>query len=177
MTTATTAIKATLKWLVTETPNQPPCWVKATTAVVALLVTYGILVYEFATEVWSLGVEGLYDLNDTLAEHWVSWWCPDYVKAVDPVKPTVEVTTKFVVKAVVKAIETVVVSEVSEVSEVSDVSEVATVETKLAEVAEVAEVKATAPAPTEILGEMVDIFSVSATPNRATRHRRSRTTK
>jgi hypothetical protein len=130
---------------------------------VALLVTYGILVYEFATETWSLGVEGLYDLNDILAEHWVSWWCPGYVKAIEtPVKPTVEVTTKFVVKAVVKAIETVVVSEVSEV------------ETKLAEVPEV-EVATTA--PTELSSEMVDIFSVSATPNRATRRRRSRTTK
>ena len=172
MSSTEAAVKATIKWLVTETPNQPPCWVRATAAVVALLATYGILAYEFIAEVWSLGVEGLYDLNDILAEHWVSWWCPGYVKAIEtPVKPTVEVTTKFVVKAVVKAIETVVVSEVSEVSEV------ATVETKLAEVAEVAEVKATAPAPTEILGEMVDIFSVSATPNRATRRRRSRTTK
>jgi hypothetical protein len=163
MSSTKDAVKATIKWLVTETPNQPPCWVRATAAVVALLVTYGILVYEFATETWSLGVEGLYDLNDILAEHWVSWWCPGYVKAIEtPVKPTVEVTTKFVVKAVVKAIETVVVSEVSEV------------ETKLAEVPEV-EVATTA--PTELSSEMVDIFSVSATPNRATRRRRSRTTK
>jgi hypothetical protein len=159
MSSTKDAVKATIKWLVTETPNQPPCWVRATAAVVALLVTYGILVYEFATETWSLGVEGLYDLNDILAEHWVSWWCPGYVKAIEtPVKPTVEVTTKFVVKA----IETVVVSEVSEV------------ETKLAEVPEV-EVATTA--PTELSSEMVDIFSVSATPNRATRRRRSRTTK
>lgn len=170
MTTATAAIKATLKWLTTETPNQPPCWVKATATVVALLATYGILVYEFTTETWSLGVEGLYDLNDTLAEHWVSWWCPAAVK------PAVKVTAKSVpasapVVPVVAVVPVVPVAVVPVAVATEVVTEVAPVETVAAEV----------PVEVTVAGVsngMIDILTLTAptTPNRATR-RRNRTSK
>ena len=172
-TNATTAaIKTTLKWLVTETPNEPPCWVKATAAVVALLATYGILAYEFTTEVWSLGVEGLYDLNDTLAEHWVSWWCPGTVKpavvtakpvpAPIPVVPVVtEVTTEVPAPALVIPTSTPVVAA----------TEVAPVETVAAEIP-------VGVAVAGVTNEMIDILTLTAptAPNRATR-RRNRTSK
>jgi len=167
-TNATTAtIRAALKWLTTETPNQPPCWVKATATVVALLATYGILAYEFTTETWSLGVEGLYDLNDTLAEHWVSWWCPRTVKpavkvtaesvpASAPVVPVAEVTTALVVPAPTLV---VVATEV--------ITEVAPMGTVTAEVPVVVAVGVT--------NEMIDTLT-TPTPNKVTR-RRNRTSK
>ena len=172
-TNATTAtIKATLTWLTTETPNQPPRWVKATATVVALLATYGILVYEFTTETWSLGVKGLYDLNDTLAKHWVSWWCPRTVKpagkvtaksvpASAPVVPVAEVTTALTpVAEVTTALTPVVATEV--------ITEVAPMETVTAEVPVVA---------VEVTNEMIDTLT-TPTPNKVTRRsRRNRTSK
>ena len=69
--------RAFYAWLIQPVSPDCPKWVNATALVVALLVTYALLAWDFVSYFWETGKEGVFELNDALAAAAVRLTCTE----------------------------------------------------------------------------------------------------